>query len=190
MSIELDRTIYESSHPDVLAAWARWVKDCKAWHDRCNRAIRKVGFSTRHVSAVYDDGRWGTRFMVGVRARTDWRSGVPATPLPDHWRVERKHGGFWTPRLSGPHKAEGQKAAEIIGRVRMDDIRHYLPGQPQHVGFFSRCGIAADPDESEAPERLIVTWGVGPDAVDGEVDDDLWRQIPLSEWYARLEEAS
>ncbi|SEN88043.1 hypothetical protein [Nonomuraea pusilla] len=162
-----DKTVYRSTHPDVLSVWHASIEAREAWGELMETFLDEHGFGTRNVY-VSHSGR-----VLGVEH-------IEGEDVPDGWRIDSRTG-YLMPRLaSRKGKAIGASLAELT----QPDPRDAMPGMPKTM-FVSlallTCGLAL------IDGALYATWSRP--IPEERVDLTIWERVKLSEYYAAVEAA-
>jgi hypothetical protein len=160
-----DKTVYRSTHPEVLAPW-----------EETEKAAEKIGKLRRAVlDELGFEGRAGLitdRDLLGVEHRAEHG------PIPEGWRKDsRTHDAIVPDR----RRKLGKGIAQRFEQLRMPDPRRFqgMPGSCITGGTWLECGVR------EMGGALYVWWSQP--IPESKVDLDLWERVKLSEYYAAVE---
>jgi len=160
-----DKTVYRSSHSDVLAAWHAAADAREKWADQMTAFLADYGFGSRSVYVSHSGRVLGVEHMDGEE-------------VPDGWRVDTRTGYVMPRRAS---KA-GKKIGARLGELNQPDPRDAVPGMPRDC-FVSlamlTCGLEI------VGGALYATWSRP--IPEDQVDLAIWERVKLSEYYAVLE---
>lgn len=172
-------SIFTSTHPDVLAAWANHEAEYKQWCEAWTTQIQAWGFDPEKNKPFVTDGVWGGCSLVGVY----WGFGREA--IPAGWkRVDSSR----LRHVIEPYRAKAKAVPEIQREykalVKVPDIRRDLTafGMPQHVFTGLRVTTYAA-RLLDNPRAVWIRWR---DA-EPEVDSQWWDRIKLSDYYLMVE---
>lgn len=171
------KTVFRSSHPTVLTAYKESIAKYKAWGKQIVAFAREVHPDARPMVGW----AWGERRFDGLTI---------VDPLPDGWRVKSQKNGedFMVPNKSlKAGKAWAKRMKELYSAP---NVREALPGMVTNV--FNGHTLM-HPGIEEVDGVLYAVWSHDPREADTgfskeeKLDETLWEQMKLSEWYAMQE---
>lgn len=173
------KTVFRTSDPAVLAAY----NDAIAEHKKWGKEIEAFGREVHPDAKPMVGWAWGERRFDGLSV---------VDPVPHGWRVKSQKRGedFMVPNKS--LKAGKEWAKRMKELYSAPNVRGALPGMPTNV--FSGSTLM-HPGIDEKDGVLYAVWSNDPRNADTgfskveKLDESLWEQMKLSEWYAMQEEA-
>lgn len=162
-----DKTVYRSSHPDVLSAWETTERKHQSIGILRRTLLDELGFEGR-------PGLITDTHLLGVEHRPEHG------PIPEGWRQDSR-----TPEAIVPDRRRslGKKIAVRFEALRMPDPRSFpgMPGTCVTGGRFLECSVR------EMDGALYVGWSHP--IPEKHLDLDRWERVKLSEYYAAKEAA-
>lgn len=167
-------TVFASSRADIVALEPRYQKAHRAWRRRAKSLLRELGLAERNIMT---EGGWrSTRRFVGV----SWSYNEDP---PEGWKFDGKHCVL-LPRMST--KAGKAIADKLAACQPPTDPRDELPGMPaHHLDGLRACAPGLEIRNRDVLATVYVKWGCALPL--DRVDLGIWRQVPLSEYYALVE---
>ncbi|MER7213548.1 hypothetical protein ABT340_41345 [Streptosporangium sp. NPDC000239] len=163
-----DKTVYRSTHPDVLKIWDVADTATRDWHAQVEMFLAEHDLAGRKV---YFSSASST--VLGVEH-------VDGEEVPCGWRVHRSQG-YLVPRLT---TKEGKLLNARLTELKRPDPRDQVPGMPKNCladASFLTCGMQF------MGGALYVTWSKP--IPEKQVDSTIWERVKLSEYYAAVEAA-
>lgn len=167
-----DRIAYRSRAPRALAVWEAYQKQREAFNDQLRATLAELGLTGRDVLRR-------EHHVVGVR----YSDG----DIPDGWRVSADKPDMIIPDR---RTRDGKAVAKTLGALRIPDPRDDLPGgMPGEVMDWDRASLLVA-GLTFAADALYVTFQAPrmPEEYAEHIDPDIWEQVPLSVYYAAVEQ--
>jgi hypothetical protein len=185
----VDRYVYRTRNPEMLAAWDAFQAEQSAWHRKAKRLIGRW-FPRQGRGCMVQRSSWGgnDRWVgisrptyKGYRRSNEWPNIADSDLRAAGWRKDKD--GTIVPFKKTP---EGRAFAKLIDACQPPtSLRNRLIGMPGHLAFGRyglntyQCGI------ERIGDAIYVTWSI---QLTDEHDRKLWKSVRLSEYY-RLREA-
>lgn len=168
-----DKTVYRSTHPDVMAAWRTAQEQAIEIGRQRRELLDSLGF-------------------VGIRALTTDTHilGVEhlAGEIPAGWRRDRQTSMAIVPNR---RTKAGAEVGRQLDRLTMPDPRLILIGGMPHMVWPDDEVRTYWPGRRLLDGAVWVTWGCDPEKSGRTVtiDPEVWQRMKLSEYYAAVEAA-
>lgn len=168
-----DRIAYRSRDPRALALWETYQQQREAFTEQLHATLTDLGVGDRNPFKRENQ-------IVGVRHK-------PGDTVPDGWRVSANERHMITPDR---RTRTGKEIAKKLGALHVPDPRDELPGgMPGEVMDWERQQFLVA-GLSFAADALYVTFQAPRMPVEyaEHIDSAVWEPVPLSVYYAAVEQ--
>lgn len=167
-------TAYKSGEPGVLAVYRAYQDERREHLDRLRTQLVAWGFPADHPVMILRASTLASRDIITGCGPLEGEKPPPG------WRVSRE-SGFWVPRMVT--NAGKQIAKELEAVQPPLHLIERLPGMPRFSMWANRIYA---PGLLMLDDVVYLHWQHRPD----EVDDAIWTEVKISEWYLAKEELS
>jgi hypothetical protein len=168
---------YRSTHPDVLAHWAKTgsAEAQKTWRDNIAAAIAELGFAGERRFVTVSG--WNDTRVIGVEHPKD-------EDIPVGWKPLKDFPGAVTP---DKRRAAGKRAAARLDSLPCPNPRKRMPGGMPSMTFIG--AKMAQPGVGRHGDAVYVTWSAELEESEASnLDPAVWERVKLSEYYAAKEQ--
>jgi hypothetical protein len=168
-----DKTVYRSTHPDVLKVWDDAHKRAEEI-DKARRALLdELGFEGR-PGLIDDVGIYGVQHLD------------EHGPVPDGWLRDRRTEGAIVPDR---RRKLGREVAGKFKGLTMPDLRRLLPGGMPSTVLHLEISKRFWPAIKRFDDAVYVVWGCDPEQLEraDRINSEVWERVKLSEYYAAVE---